>query len=234
MGLPGVFYATNLTPGGVVGEYSDGELYRAITSGVAKDGRALFPIMPYLQYGTMDDEDILSIIAYIRTLQPISADWPQREVDFPMNFILNLIPKENTPTKLPSRSDKIAYGEYLSIACIECHSPNEGGKPNFDLAFAGGFEFPLRTGGRVISSNITPDKETGIGNWTEEQFIQKFFQYADSNYVPHKIKPNEFNTVMPWVMISGMEEEDLSAIYAFLQSIDPIPNKLERFIPDTE
>lgn len=230
MGLPGVFYATNITPAGI-GDWSDGELYRAITSGVAKDGRALFPIMPYKYYGQMDKEDIYSIIAYIRTLEPVEAEYPEREIDFPMSLIVNLIPSEPEFHEMPDPNDKVAYGRYLSGACMECHTPFENGQPNFEKAFQGGAEFPLPKGGWVISSNLTPDKETGLGNWTEEQFVQRFKQYADSSYAPHYCGPNEFNTIMPWVMFSGMEERDLEAIYAYLQTLEPVSHKIERFIP---
>ena len=66
MGFPGVFYAKNITPFGI-SDYSDGELYRLITTGVTNDGRAMFPLMPYKYYGKMDPEDIYDIIAYIRS-----------------------------------------------------------------------------------------------------------------------------------------------------------------------
>ncbi|HMV91786.1 MAG TPA: cytochrome C, partial [Cyclobacteriaceae bacterium] len=70
LGFPGDFYAANITPA-AIGNWTDGELFRAITTGVSKDGHALFPVMPYLNFGKMDKEDIYSIIAYIRTLKPI-------------------------------------------------------------------------------------------------------------------------------------------------------------------
>jgi hypothetical protein len=67
MNFPGAFVATNLTPHSLK-DWSDGELYRAITSGVSKDGHPLFPIMPYPSYGKMATEDVYSIIAYLRSL----------------------------------------------------------------------------------------------------------------------------------------------------------------------
>jgi cytochrome c2 len=233
MGMPGVFYATNITPAGV-GDWTDGELFRAITSGVAKDGRAIFPIMPYKYYGQMDKEDIYSIIAYLRTLEPVEADYPKREIDFPMSLIVNLIPSEPEFSVLPDPSDKIAYGEYLAGACKECHSPFENGQPNLEKAFQGGATFPMPKGGHLTALNLTPDKETGIGNWTEEQFIQKFKQYADSSYSPQYCGPNEFNSIMPWTMLSGLEERDLSAIYAYLQTLEPVSNPTVKFVPDPE
>lgn len=92
VGFPGVYFARNITPAGI-SRYTDGELYRVITTGVDKDGRSMFPVMPYLYYGKMDDEDIYSIIAFIRTLAPIENQVPESTSNFPMNFILNTIPQ---------------------------------------------------------------------------------------------------------------------------------------------
>ena len=89
-GYPGSYSSKNITPAGI-SRYSDGELFRVISSGVNREGKALFPIMPYLNYGQMDEEDIRSIIAYIRTLIPVRNQVPESASDFPMNFIINLI-----------------------------------------------------------------------------------------------------------------------------------------------
>ncbi|HLA53623.1 MAG TPA: hypothetical protein VK618_09975, partial [Flavitalea sp.] len=70
MGFPGTFYAPNITPYSL-GKWTDGEILRAVTTGVSKDGRALFPLMGYHRFGKMDKEDIYSIIAYLRTLGPV-------------------------------------------------------------------------------------------------------------------------------------------------------------------
>ncbi|HEY5409053.1 MAG TPA: cytochrome C, partial [Ginsengibacter sp.] len=72
-GFPGVFYSRNITPAGI-SRYTDGELFRVISTGVTKEGTALFPVMPYAHYGKMDSEDIMSLIAYIRTLAPIQNE----------------------------------------------------------------------------------------------------------------------------------------------------------------
>ena len=228
LGFPGVFYAPNITPAGV-GDWTDGELFRAITSGVAKNGRALFPIMPYLGLGQADREDILDVIAYIRTLDPVEKEIPAPQYDFPFNLIINTMPKK--PEFHPRPVDKPAYGNYLAGGCIECHTGVKNGQIIPEKTFAGGREFPLLSGGTVRSANITPDKETGIGNWTEETFIQRFKMYVDSSYVPHNVGPNEFNSYMPWIMYGGMREEDLSAVYHFLMSLEPKKNLVTKFTP---
>ena len=68
VGFPGDVFVPNITPSNLK-TWTDGELYRAINTGVRKDGSAIFPIMPYSSYGKMEQEDIYSIIAYIRTLK---------------------------------------------------------------------------------------------------------------------------------------------------------------------
>jgi hypothetical protein len=81
----------------------------------------------------------------------------------------------------------------------------------------------------VTSANITPDKETGIGNWDRSLFLRKFRQYADSSYQPKQVGPDDFNTPMPWITFSKMREKDLAAIYAYLQTVKPIHNVVKTF-----
>jgi mono/diheme cytochrome c family protein len=105
-GFPGAYYAKNITPEGI-SRYTDGELFRVITTGVTKEGRAMFPVMPYQYYGRMDEEDIYSIIAYIRSLQPIKNEVPESSSDFPMNIIINTIPTKASFTKMPAKTDVV-------------------------------------------------------------------------------------------------------------------------------
>jgi mono/diheme cytochrome c family protein len=226
----GVYYAPNITPAGI-GNWTDGELMRAITMGVSKDGRALFPIMPHPAYGQMDEEDIKSIIAYVRSLTPIENTVPEPVSDFPMNFIINTIPKKADFHKMPSKDDVLAYGKYLvnAASCTECHSPrDERGNNIAGMDFAGGNQFPLPDNSIVTSANITPDKETGIGNWTREQFFSRFRMYTDPAQC-HPVEKGSFNTMMPWSQYSGMTDEDLNAVYTYLTSLKPVKNKIVKF-----
>ncbi|HQP01266.1 MAG TPA: cytochrome C, partial [Bacteroidia bacterium] len=108
-GFPGKYIAPNITPFHLK-DWTDGEIFRAVTSGVSKDGRALFPIMPHLLYGQLDKNDIESIIAFIRTLKPIENNTEVSSSDFPMNFIINTIPKKPSFTTIPPQSDQLSYG----------------------------------------------------------------------------------------------------------------------------
>ncbi len=110
----------------------------------------MFPVMPYGHYGKMDPNDIESIIAYIRSLAPIQSQVPDSKSDFPMNFIINTIPKKAVPGTMPSSKDTIDYGKYMvnAASCIECHTQVDKGQIVEKLAFSGGREFSLR---RVLS-----------------------------------------------------------------------------------
>jgi mono/diheme cytochrome c family protein len=230
IGFPGKYYAPNLTPYHLK-DWSDGELFRAITTGVSRDGRALFPIMPYPSFGKMDREDIYSIIAYIRTLPSIENTPPASESDFPMSLIIHLIPQKAEFTQKPQATDQVNYGKYLTNAasCIECHTQTKQGQIIPELAFSGGRFFPMPDGSKVVSANITPDKETGIGNWNEQIFVERFKVFDKITHnVNDEVKPGEFNTMMPWAKYSGMTNQDLAAIYAYLKTVKPINNKIEK------
>lgn len=235
VGFPGIYFSRNITPSGV-SRYTDGELYRVITTGVNKDGRAMFPVMPYTHYGKMDDEDIFSIIAYIRSLEPIENVVPDSRSDFPMNIIINTIPSKGSPSKRPDPSDQLAYGAYMvnASACIECHTQVEKGQIIQNLAFSGGREFAFPDGSIVRSTNITPDEKTGIGTWTERNFIQRFKLYADSAHVIPDVKHGEYNTIMPWTMYANMTEQDLASIYAYLRTVKPLENSVVKFQPQAQ
>ncbi|MEO8819735.1 MAG: cytochrome C, partial [Ginsengibacter sp.] len=231
MGFPGVFYSKNITPANLK-DWTDGQIFRAITTGVDKDGNALFPVMPYHYYGKMDKEDIYDIIAYIRTLTPIENKTPDHSIDFPMNFIINTIPTKASFVQKPAKSDTLKYGAYMvnATACMECHTKVEKGQIIPSLAFSGGrfFEMP---GGKVYSANITPDKTTGIGNWTAQQFVTRFKTYADPANVA-KLSKSDVNTIMPWAMFAGMDTSDLRSIYAYLLTVKPIKNDVVHFVAD--
>jgi mono/diheme cytochrome c family protein len=231
IGMPGVFFSKNITPEGI-SRYTDGELYRVITAGVTKEGRPMFPLMPYPYYGSMADEDIYSIIAYLRSLAPIQNNVPDSEADFPVNFIIHTIPKKGSPQPVPSKDDKIAYGKYLTNAsgCRECHTQEKQGQIIPELAFGGGRSFKFPDGSAVVSANISPDKGTGIGAWTSEVFVSRFKIYADSSYVLPDAAPGEFNTIMPWTMYAQMDREDLEAIFSYLQTVTPMENAVTKFV----
>ena len=235
LGPAGAVYSKNITPA-AIGSWSDGELLRAVTQGVSKDGTPLFPVMPYPHFGNMSEDDVHAVLAYIRTLKAIESPAPPaRQLSFPLNLIVRTIPRANTYGKRPSPDDKVAYGKYMTDAalCSDCHTPiDERGTPLPGMDFAGGMEI-LETGYRVRSANITPDANTGIGSWTEQQFIDKFKAAESAPDVPVGEKERASNTPMPIAAYAGMTREDLSAIYAYLRTLKPVTNRVEKF-PDAK
>ncbi|WP_242927023.1 c-type cytochrome [Pontibacter vulgaris] len=236
MGFPGTFYAKNITSDKEtgVGAWTDGELYRAITMGVSKNGEPLFPLMPYKAFNQMAEQDVHAIIAYIRTLAPVKNVVPKSEPDFPFSLILRTLP-ENRPlatAKDPELKDPVLKGKYLftMASCAECHTPQDKDGPLEGMYLAGGVEFKFPNNAVVRSANLTPDKETGIGTWTEDTFVQRFKSRGNPEALA-KVSPDGYNSVMPWSMYGGMEEEDLRAIYKYLRTVEPTKNKVIKFSP---
>jgi mono/diheme cytochrome c family protein len=230
LGPAGILYSKNITPAGI-GSWTDGELLRAVTQGVSKDGTPLFPLMPYPHYGAMSEDDVHAVLAYIRTLKAVEGTAPPRQLNFPLNLIVRTIPRPNAYGTRPSPDDKVAYGKYMTAAalCSDCHTPiDDRGQPVPGMGFAGGMEF-VETGHVVRSANITPDANTGIGSWTEQQFVDKFKAFETTPAATLGEAEKAENTVMPITAYAGMTREDLSAIYAYLRTLTPVTNRVEKF-----
>jgi mono/diheme cytochrome c family protein len=234
LGPSGVLYSPNITPA-VIGSWTDGELLRAVTQGVTPDGRPLFPLMPYPHFGAMAEDDVHAVLAYVRSLTAIEGEAPIGALNFPLNLIVRTIPAANTYGTRPDPSDKVAYGKYMTRAalCTDCHTPiDDRGTPLPGMDFAGGMEF-IDTGYRTRSANITPDADTGIGSWTEQQFIDKFKAFENQDPATLSEVERRQNTPMPITQYAGMTREDLSAIYAYLRTLKPVINRVEKF-PDAK
>lgn len=228
MGFPGVFVSPNITPAGIA-DYSDGELFRLITTGVKKDGDPIFPVMPYPSYGKMDGTDIEAVIAYIRSLEPKERENEVSKPDFPINLIMRTMPTKAALTKRPPETDAVAYGKYLTTAaaCTDCHTQFENGSYTGE-PLAGGRGFDLPDGSVLTSANLTPH-ETGLKNWTKEQFVERFKMYENPENIV-KLKPGEMQTIMPWAMYAGMTSQDLESIFDYLQSLEPVDNPVTKFL----
>lgn len=233
-GLPGTYYAPNITPYSL-SKYTDGELFKVLTTGETRLGKPLFPIMPYLTLGVMDKEDIYAIIAYLRTLKSVTKDnVPEASRDFPVSILVNTMPHPAAFTKRPNPADSIAYGKYLVAfaGCSDCHTPKDDkGQPIPGKDFAGGNPFRLPTG-VVRTANITADKETGIGNWTKAQFFAAIRKYQGKPLPT--LNKGDFNTIMPYATFSKMTDSDLSSVYAYLHALKPVNNNVVKFEPDSK
>jgi mono/diheme cytochrome c family protein len=215
----------NLTPDSEtgLGGWTDGEIARAIREGVSKDGSALFPQMPYLTYRqTLSDGDVLDVIAYLRTLKPVKNDPGRTSVNFPISMFIRGAPQplEASPPPAPSPSDKMARGKWLlkTCSCNDCHdSVNDKMEKIPGKALAGGFRFPLPEGkGYAIAPNITSDKATGIGAYSDEDLRRVIDE--------GKGKDGRNLYVMPWSYYRGMTKEDKDALFAALRDVPAVAN----------
>jgi mono/diheme cytochrome c family protein len=230
IGYPGLVYVPNITPFNLKG-WTDGEIFRAITCGVKKDGSVIYPLMPWQQFSKMGREDIYAIIAYLRTLKSVSRSYPARRLNFLTNILVNTYPEKATLTGAPDTSDRPKYGAYLvSIAdCAFCHTRTENDKPIKGMEFAGGVNFSVSDISVVHSANLTPDTATGIGSWTKDMFVSRFAPYDGCTLKPWKVKEGEFQSFMPWWNYGGMKKSDLAAIYAYLRTLKPVKNTVVKF-----
>jgi mono/diheme cytochrome c family protein len=230
IGSAGTLYARNITPA-ALGEWTDGEIIRALRDGVSRDGTALFPLMPYFNYRRLSEFDLTAIVAYTRTLAPRESEVPERELAFPMNLIVRMMPGPAGPyPSAPDPSNTVAYGEYLvTIAsCGDCHSPmDDRGRALPGRELSGGNPFPTGDGWVANTANITPDSATGIGRWSRERFISTVRQRAAAAGSP--LSESTRLTPMPWIAFAGMTDEDLGAMYDYLRTVSPVRHEVAKF-----
>jgi mono/diheme cytochrome c family protein len=222
VGLPGVFPAPNLTPDGV-GEYTDGELARALQTGVSPRLGSLMPVMPYMSYAGLCARDVDAIIVYLRSLESRSRELPERELDFPLPLLIRTFPEEGeVPPCPPADAADAARGAYLvrAAGCANCHTSTRDGGPRQNMDFAGGSIFDLPNGSKTAAPNLTFDESTGIGTWTEEQFVQSFRTRGEAR----PLAEGEMGTNMPWVAYAGLSDDELGDIYRYLEALPPVPN----------
>jgi hypothetical protein len=237
IGFPGVVAAQNITSDSEfgLGKWTDGEIIRAVREGIDNKGEALFPMMPYEHFRSMSDEDVKSVVVYLRTIKPIHTGVPAKHIDFPVNLMIKFAPKPvEGVVKSPDPHDSVAYGKYLTTigGCYECHTPHDDHNALVaDKPFAGGWEMK-GPWGRNFTANLTP-AGSYMSHATKEEFIGRFKAYAsmDANSAP--AAPAGHNTIMPWIAFAGMTENDLGSIYDYLKTVKPIENKVATF-PDAK
>jgi mono/diheme cytochrome c family protein len=216
-GLPGRVVAPNLTPDRETGtgNWSDDTLARAIREGIGHDGRALFPMMPYEHFRHLPDEDLASIIVYLRSLPAVRNVLPSTEIIFPVKYLIRSVPEPIVAPVPPlDLSDPVKRGAYLvNIAvCAVCHTPQVNGQPVAGMQFGGGqlFEGPW---GNAVSANLTPGP-SGIPYYDEALFIQTI----RTGYM----RGRELNQIMPWHVFRNMTDDDLKAMFAYLKTLKPL------------
>ena len=211
--------APNITPDAETGagNWTDDQFARAIREGIGHDGRTLFPLMPYQDFRYMSDEDLASVIVYIRSLEPVRNPLPKTEVPFPLSRLIASAPQPLTAPVMGEFPDPIARGRYLTQIghCVNCHTPrNKMGQPMPGMQFAGGESF----GPSVVSANITMDP-SGISYYDEKLFIN----VLRTGHVGAR----GLNAPMPWWFFKNMSDNDLKAIFAYLRTVKPVHHRVD-------
>ena len=207
--------APNITsdPETGIGKWSDDAIARAIREGIAVDGSALFPVMPYEHFRHLSDEDLASIVVLLRSLPPAHSDLPPNKIPFLFSRLIQAVPQPVTdPVPEPDMSTPAKHGAYLvkMATCSDCHTPlNPKFQPIPGMEMAGGN--PM--GGHVNSANITPDA-SGIGYYDEALFVQTIRTGS--------VRARKLNSAMLWWIFRNMTDDDLKAVFAYLRTLKPV------------
>ena len=221
--------APNITPDPETGAglWTDDMFARAIREGIGHDGRTLFPLMPYEQYRLMSDEDLASIVVYLRALPAVKHALPPTDVPFPVSRFIHALPQPVVaPVPEPDRKNPVAYGGYLTRmgACRDCHTPVDAtNRPITSLEFSGGFTL-VGPYGQVASRNLTPDP-SGISYYDADLFVDVMRTGM--------AKARKIHDAMPWKAFAGQSDDDLRAIFAYLQTVAPVRHRVDNALPPT-
>lgn len=206
--------APNITPGGPIGAWSDAELAKAIREGIRPDGSVIGPPMPIGLYRGISDDDLMSIVLYLRQVPAVDNNPGESVYNIPLPPAYGP-PIDSVPAI--EQGVSVEYGAYLAgpIAhCIECHTTFGPQGPMFDTHLgAGGYAFH-GPWGTSIAPNITP---TGLDKYSDVE-LANFIQ-AGVHLDGTPMKPP-----MPYPYLANMTPEDLAAIVLYLRSLPPLPD----------
>lgn len=208
-----------------IGAWTDDQIARAIREGVRPDNAQLYPIMPYLHYNRLTDDDTKALVAFLRTVKPVNkVIAPNKDLK---------MPKIPAPKPANAPDDAAGHGEYMAtiMLCGHCHwTPDKNLAPQKGKEFSGGMPFaiPALGKGTLYARNITSDPETGIGKWTEDQIftVVKTMTKPDGKIIQG---PMQF-MLGPW---SQLDDKDLHAVAAYIKKLPPVVNKVpdSTFVP---
>jgi mono/diheme cytochrome c family protein len=220
----GTLYSTNITADKDtgIGSYSDQDFLNAVQRGIRKDGTRLYPAMPYPSYTYMTDADALAIKAYLFSLPAIHAadradtltfPYNQRWAMIPWSFVFNADARFAPNTSQTAQWNRGAYLAEALAHCGECHTPrNLAFALNNHKKFAGA----LTAGWRAY--NITPDKDTGIGAWSDDDIASYL---AEGHARGRGTASGPMGEAVD-ASFSHMTPEDIHALVTFLRSVPPI------------
>ncbi|MBP8002920.1 MAG: c-type cytochrome [Chloroflexi bacterium] len=202
-GFAGDMVTENLTPGGKLAEYSDGELFRVLRHGLNQDGD-LLAFMPLLPYAQLSDADTEAIIAYLRSLPPVETTGPTGDNLFFVGAIFYGAGMFGTPApgastvSAPPEGTTAEYGKYVATfgECRGCHGPDVTGSPATSVSAA------------------VPNPRPLVAELSQEQFFEMMRSGIKPDGTP-------FPETMPWQNAAKMTDDDLTALYAYLTAPTP-------------
>jgi mono/diheme cytochrome c family protein len=209
-------FAPNITPAGAISGWSDAELARAIREGIRPDGSLIGPPMPFAMYRGLSDEDVVAVVAFLRSLPAVANEVPKSTYRIP------LPPAYGPPVQYVAAVPKgltTEYGAYLAgpvAHCMECHTPMGPQGPMLDTALGqGGFEFH-GPWGVSVASNLTSSTD-GLAGYSDAEIatmITKGVRPDGSAMLPP----------MPYGYLSAFTPDDLAAVILYLRSLPPLPD----------
>jgi len=236
LGPLGTIYTRNLTPDKEtgIGRYTDEQIFRMMRHAIRPDGTASMPVL--MPFFNMADEDLVAIVSYLRSLPPVKHEVPPSEWTFVGKAVRSLTPTfkpvehPTPPATAPAMAPTVERGEYLAryvTNCVGCHTQRD--MMTYEATgpeFAGGMEFePWPEFHKFLKAepdlwlrtpNITPDPSGVLLKFkTPEEFIARFRQGRMIPFSP-----------MDWGPFSRMSDEDLTAIYMFLHSLNPVQKEV--------
>jgi hypothetical protein len=212
LGPVGKLSAPNITPAGLAVAYSDGELFRLLRHGIKKDGRSV-RFMPIQDASWLPDSDVVAMISYLRTVPavdkpngaiaigPLGKVLDRRNV-FPLD-VARRIDHEHVELAPPPAPTK-EYGRFLARLCTGCHGAHLSGGP-----------IPGAPSSVPTPRNLTPDS-SGLAGWTYDDFAKLLDTGVRKN--GQKLDP-----FMPLAAFSKYDDTERRALWAYLQSLSPIP-----------
>ena len=194
----GRFVSANLTPGGAIKDWSDGEIFRALRNGVDREGRPL-TVMLTTNVRYMSDDDMLAVIAFLRSQQPVENAIPPEQVSLLGSFLggANLTPQKpavTAPIVAPEKAPTAEYGHYLTtfLDCRDCHGADlNGGTSQFA---------PIGPTLRIVKG------------WSQDEFVSTLRTGVDPS-------GHTLSVLMPWKASGRMDDTELSALYQYLVSL---------------
>jgi mono/diheme cytochrome c family protein len=218
--------APNITPDKETGAgtWTDDMFARAIREGISHEGRVLHPQMWYPSFRSLSDEDLASIVVYLRTLPPVHNPLPKTNIPEERKQSLEVPEPLVDPVSQSDSSDAVKRGAYLARVadCAGCHTAWEA--PMVPGFYAGG---NLLEHGKekIFSPNLTPDP-SGISYYDDALFI--------SAIRTGHVKARKLSSIMPWIVFRNLNDDDLKDLFAYLRARRPVHHVVDNTEPPTE